>query len=284
MPQSATKRIEVSTALGHVEVNRREWDAPIDIAARSPDHRIELCFLPMPVSARACFPDHWGPRRFERMGELFVFPAGEAVHARSDIRRQLSVDCCLAPGAVETWFEGDLRWTSTRLESSLDLASPVIRALLLRLEDEVLNPGFASAALIELVCAQVAIELSRFYGEDEARGGGGLAPWRLKRIDARLAEDLCPPSLADLAEICGLSVRQLARSFRASRGISIGRHIADARIANAKRLLAGDHPVAEIAAKLGFSTPGNFATAFRQATGLTPGQYRQRVFFAPALA
>jgi AraC family transcriptional regulator len=280
----AAFRLDVPTAIGHVEVHRREWTAPIDIAARSLDHRVELCFLPMPASARACFPDHWGPRRFERMGDLFVFPAGEAVHARSDCRRQASVDCCLAPAAIDTWFEGDLAWTSQRLESSLDLASPVIRTLLLRLEDEVLNPGFASDALIELVCAQVAIELSRFYATDTARSSGGLAPWRLKRIDARLADDPTAPSLAELAGICGLSVRQLARSFRASHGTSIGRHIADARIANAKRLLAGDHTVATIAARLGFATSANFSAAFRAATGQTPGQYRQRVFFAGALA
>ena len=34
------------------------------------------------------------------------------------------------------------------------------------------------------------------------------------------------PSLAELAELCALSVRQLTRGFRASRGCSLGEHIA----------------------------------------------------------
>ncbi|MBJ7442044.1 MAG: AraC family transcriptional regulator, partial [Sphingopyxis sp.] len=73
-----------------------------------------------------------------------------------------------------------------------------------------------------------------------------------------------------------MSPRQLTRGFRASRGHSIGDHIAQTRIDMAKRHLATSESVKEIAFALGFASPSSFAFAFRRATGSTPRQFRQR--------
>jgi AraC family transcriptional regulator len=106
---------------------------------------------------------------------------------------------------------------------------------------------------------------------------GGLAGWRLRLIEERLQSSADAPTLAELAALCGLSVRQLTRGFRASRGCSIGDHIASSRVDHARRLLAGDHSVKAIAYTLGFASPSSFCFAFRRATGHTPREYRQRV-------
>jgi AraC family transcriptional regulator len=70
-------------------------------------------------------------------------------------------------------------------------------------------------------------------------------------------------------------VRQLTRGFRASRGFSIGSHIAASRVEYAKQLLKSDRCVKTVAYAMGFTAPSNFSAAFRRATGQTPRQYRQ---------
>jgi len=182
---------------------------------------------------------------------------------------------------MRAWLQRDLEWTDRRLAAILDIPDANIRGLLLRLAEEVRHPGFASAVLVELICAQIAIELGRYCAAViEGPMTGGLAPWRLRMIDERLREVQAAPSLAELAELCQLSVRQLTRGFRASRGCSIGDHVAHSRLEQAKRLLAGDQSVKAIAYSLGFSSPSSFSYAFRRLLGDTPRQFRQRVLRA----
>lgn len=153
-----------------------------------------------------------------------------------------------------------------------------IRGLLLRLADELRHPGLASEALKELIAAQAAIETRRHSGSlSEPAPVGGLAPWRLRLIDERLREVRAPPTLAELAGLCKLSVRQLTRGFRASRGCSVGDHVSQSRLANAKQLLATSRSVKAIAYSLGFASPSSFSYAFRRSVGESPRQFRQRV-------
>lgn len=274
-----TIEAERQTPVATAQIVRFDWDAPIDrLSSAVEAYRVDLCLTPR-NNARGCFRDLWGPHRFERIGDTFLLPPGRSLHTRADQGLQDSVVCQFTPEAVASWFDGELEWTSRRLEASLDIASPQVRGLLMRLCEEMRHPGFASAALTELISAQVAIELSRFCGAiNDKSASGGLAPWRLRRIDERLTEDAAPPTLAELAALCGLSVRQLTRAFRMSRGCSIGDYIAQSRIDHAKRLLASDVCVKAIAFRLGFSSPSSFSYAFRTAVGETPRQYRQRAY------
>lgn len=204
------------------------------------------------------------------------------MQARSDGQcQQESLLCSLNSQSVGEWFDGELEWTSRRLMAGLDIRDANIQGLLLRMAQEARQPGFASDMLVELIGAQLAIELSRYCSGAETRAvPGGLAPWRLRLIDERLQEERATPTLTELAELTRLSVRQLTRGFRVSRGCSIGDYVANTRIDHAKRLLAKDDSVKAIAYTLGFSSPSSFCYAFRRATGDTPGQYRQR--FKPA--
>jgi len=102
-----------------------------------------------------------------------------------------------------------------------------------------------------------------------------LAPWRLRIIDDRLAACRAAPTLTELAGLCRLSVRQLTRGFRASRGCSIGEYVARSQLDHAKQLLATEESIKSIAYSMGFTSPSNFSTAFRRATGQTPRQFRQ---------
>ena len=237
---------------------------------------LDLCLTPRPRNVRACYIDRWAPHRFERIGNVFILPPREPMRIKSDGGpSQASVICHLRPEPLRQWFDGDLTWTERRREAGLDIADANIRRLLLRLAEEMRSPGFASEALVELIAAQLAIELCRYCTSvREGPATGGLAPWRLRRIDERLREVRAAPTLSELATLCNLSLRQLTRAFRASRGYSIGDHVARCRIDNAKRLLATDESVKAIAYSLGFASASSFCCAFRSATGQTPREFR----------
>jgi AraC family transcriptional regulator len=279
MTIEAELRVPVAT----VQVVHYVFVEPVSGAMREDqDYRLDLCLTPRPRNARACYSDRWAPHRFERLGPVWLLPPGETLQACSDgDRRQRSLVCHVRSEQMRAWLQRDLEWTDRRLAAILDIPDANIRGLLLRLAEEVRHPGFASEMLVELICAQIAIELGRYCAAViEGPMTGGLAPWRLRMIDERLREVQAAPTLAELAELCQLSVRQLTRGFRASRGCSIGDHVAHSRLEQAKRLLAGDQSVKAIAYSLGFSSPSSFSYAFRRLLGDTPRQFRQRVLRA----
>jgi AraC family transcriptional regulator len=70
-------------------------------------------------------------------------------------------------------------------------------------------------------------------------------------------------------------VPQFTRAFRASTGTSPARYVREQRIARATVLLRdGRRPLAEIAVAAGFADQQHFTRRFREATGRTPGAYR----------
>jgi AraC family transcriptional regulator len=77
---------------------------------------------------------------------------------------------------VDLLFHSRLRWTDARLQASLNITSPSIRSVLFRLGEELRNPGFAGAAMIEMMAGQVNIELGRYLMgiEEPPRTGGSL--------------------------------------------------------------------------------------------------------------
>jgi AraC family transcriptional regulator len=268
---------EQLTPIGRVQILRRIWRSPIDTIGRPRNHRIELCLLPRLNPSRACFPERWGAHRFEPVGDLFLLPDQQAVHARSECRRQNSIVITFHNEAACAWFGADWEWTDRRLQASLDITSQEIRGLIFRIGEEVRSPGMAGKALVEFMTAQVAIELSRYFrGIDTEKAAGGLSPWRLKLIEERLLSDISTPSVLDLAELCNISARHLTRAFRVSRGRSIASYVLEHRMNHAKQMLASGMSINATASAMGFTTGSNFTIAFRRATGETPREYRQR--------
>ncbi len=278
---AAAFEAELVTPLATARVVDFLVDKPTNrVFLRQDCYWLDMCLTPRPQKVRGCYSERWGPHRYERLGEIFFVPPGEALHILSDVGgRQTSIVCEIRGDAVDRWLDGGIEWTDRRLSASLDIAHPYIRSCLNRLVEEVRHPGSGGAVLAEMVVAQLAIEVAR-YCQAIAEGpiSGGLSSWRLRRIDERLQEVGPSPSLKLLAELCNISVRQLTRGFRSSRGCSIGDHIAQTRIELAKRQLASDQSIKEIAFGLGFASPSSFSYAFRRATGAAPLQFRQRQY------
>ena len=96
----------------------------------------------------------------------------------------------------------------------------------------------------------------------------------LNHISDNLDEEI---TLAQLADVAGLSVFHFARAFTRAMGVSPGRYISRIRLERAMaEIAAGRLSLAEIALNAGFSSQASFTTAFHRATGLTPGEYRAR--------
>lgn len=270
---------EIRVPLATTQLVRFHLDGPADNLLRADQtYWLDLCLTPRHRNARASYIERWAPNRFERIGNVFLLPPCENMHARSDGGPpQASLLCHLRPEALRHWHDAELEWTDRRLEAGLNITDAHVRRLLLRLAAELRSPGFASEALVELIVAQLAIELVRYCLDvREGPTSGGLSPWRLRLIEERLREVRESPTLSELASLCNLSVRQLTRAFRASRGHSIGDYLVQSRIDHAKRLLASGESIKVIAYALGFSSPSSFSYAFRTATGFRPSDFLDR--------
>lgn len=241
-------------------------------------YRLDLSLSGRPSGSKARYTDRWNSHHFEAIGEMFLLRGDDEVHAISEAGEGHAVVCDLEPISLHRWFGGEMEWTDHHLSGSLDIASPAIKGLLYRMGTEVRRPGFASDVMIELLAGEVAIELRRWCSTfDKVAMAGGLAPWRLRLIEERLHDGDAAVTLAELAELCRLSARQLTRGFKSSRGCSLGKYIADSRIARARTRLASGACASVVARELGFGTQSSFAYAFRRATGQSPSAFRTDV-------
>lgn len=84
-----------------------------------------------------------------------------------------------------------------------------------------------------------------------------------------------PPTVARLAELLGVSRRQLERHFAAALGMPPQEASRRVRLAQARHLLAGSaRTVGEIAIQTGFCDASHLIRAFRAETGQTPEAWR----------
>jgi AraC family transcriptional regulator len=272
-----TVEAELRLPIATVQIMHFHLLEPIDaVMHEDRDLRLDLCITARMPNARMSFLDRWDPRRFEKIGRAFLVPPRRDLRARSDGGRQASIVCQLSSERLAQWFGAGPEIAERQLEASVDVTSPSIQTLMLRLGKEARHPGFATDVLGEAMAVQIAVEVGRYFSRvADLPKTGGLAPWRLRLIDERLHDVRRPPTLAELAGLCSLSVRQLTRGFRVSRGCSIADYVAQSRIETAKRLLLTGESVKSVAYSMGFASPSSFCYAFRMATGESPRQFRQ---------
>ena len=140
------------------------------------------------------------------------------------------------------------------------------------------RPG--SALLIQARVEQMVAELAASCAGDEdarcgasARERSGLALEAQAAIERMLDEGRAP-GLDELASMLFVSRSHLCAAFSRETGQSIGRYAKTRRIEHAKVLLASGDSVAYVAARLGWPRPSAFSQAFKQATGVSPTEWR----------
>ncbi|RED48864.1 helix-turn-helix transcriptional regulator [Seonamhaeicola aphaedonensis] len=90
-------------------------------------------------------------------------------------------------------------------------------------------------------------------------------------IVSRMAE---PPSLQELADEIGLSLKKLKEGFKQIYGDSVFSFLFDYKMEVARKLLeAGEDNVNEVGHKVGYSTASHFIAAFKKKYGTTPKKY-----------
>jgi transcriptional regulator GlxA family with amidase domain len=83
--------------------------------------------------------------------------------------------------------------------------------------------------------------------------------------------------LASVARRVATSRRQLQRAFQECGGTTFRTHLAEVRMRNAVVLLRrGTMPVREVAMRVGYRQPAQFAKAFRRHHGAPPSSLRER--------
>lgn len=87
----------------------------------------------------------------------------------------------------------------------------------------------------------------------------------------RMAE---PPTLQELSDEIGLSLKKLKEGFKQIYGDSVYGYLLDHKMDLARKLLeSGKYNVNEIALRLGYSTASHFIASFKKKYGTTPKKY-----------
>jgi AraC-like DNA-binding protein len=152
--------------------------------------------------------------------------------------------------------------------------TPALRQLAEELVTAYLSPGET-----DLTTLLLALLLARARQAEPARrrrhlppGAPGLIP-QVNQLALRKDE---PMSVKEIARALGISVSHLRVRFRASCGVSIGRHLRRLRLERACGLLRlSQRRVSEVAEACGFSSIYSFSRAFHAAYSVSPLAYRR---------
>ncbi len=83
-----------------------------------------------------------------------------------------------------------------------------------------------------------------------------------------------PPTLAQLSDEIGLSLKKLKEGFKQIYGDSVFSFLFDYKMEYARKMLeTGQHNVNEVGLKVGYSTSSHFISAFKKKYGTTPKKY-----------
>ena len=101
---------------------------------------------------------------------------------------------------------------------------------------------------------------------------------RLCQARERLKDSENPPSITELAREAGVSPFHFIRQFEALFGLTPHQYRIQARLDQARALLAtGHYSVTRACMQVGFSSLGSFSALFTRRVGETPSQYRERL-------
>lgn len=264
-----------------------EWEWPPVFAATSVERSLmlEMSLPPLAGIAEASFPTI-APGIVCQFGLIFLRYPGIAIRTHAEGGTLRILRCTFSRDCQETLLAGRHSPSLALLQTLMNLKSDTLRAQMRLLQRELEAPGAASAEAAAALTRLLAIEIERLLNQDlPPSPGGRLAPWQFRRIRERLEVAGDRPSVPELAQLCGISVRHLHRQFLNLTGVTISDYVEGQIVSRAKALLTGTPlPVRQIAQDTGFDHPNSFSRAFRRRTGMTPLQYRQQRTLRPLSA
>ncbi|RVT93578.1 helix-turn-helix transcriptional regulator [Sphingomonas crocodyli] len=261
-----------------LDISDFRFDSTTEMSFIDDHHSFGLCLSETPRNSRSRFAG--ADMDYTPTGRIAFQPAGTTLLARNDGGQQTILRFRISQKRFDAVSERKLNWGARELVQSINLSALPIRQLLEGLSTELAQPGFASRSYVDGMATLLIVNLLRSVGfdQDNSYDRGGLTPFQMARIDARLDDAARPmPTVCELATLLGLSERHLRRAFRQSSGTTLRDRLQEVSCARASEWLTKtDMPVKMIAARLGFTTQGSFTTAFGRATGETPTAFRLR--------
>jgi transcriptional regulator GlxA family with amidase domain len=142
---------------------------------------------------------------------------------------------------------------------------------------DILFGGTVQAQVKEVLC------IDRVRGAEERQRValqarfGMLQPQLTEAVTLMEANIEEPLSTDDIAQLAGISRRQLERLFKQYLGILPSRYYLELRLKRARQLLRDtNHSIVQVGLMCGFSSGSHFSTAFGALFGNTPREERQR--------
>lgn len=144
---------------------------------------------------------------------------------------------------------------------------------------EARNSRCGHSAVVDRLTEVLVIQLLRHAIEHRLVNSGvmaGLADARLaKAMSALHAEPAQAWNLDSMAELAGMSRARFAAHFKRTVGVPPGDYVTGWRLGLARTLLRRGLPVKQVAAEVGYASPGGFGRVFLQRVGATPTHWQR---------
>jgi AraC family transcriptional regulator len=226
----------------------------------------------------------------ERPILLFLFDPGPGAQVRADGHCAKGSFTLLRPGG-QTVIENDdpiellgIAYDApiTAVGPSAEeeprcIVDPGARSIAHEIRRMLLHEGQAGADYIESLAQTLLVRaLHVLGGARRVPVQPAMAPFNIRRvldmIDARLEDRI---TVADLAQVAGLSRAHFTRAFHGAVGESPHQYLLSRRLAYVRRRLEdGAEDLALLAARAGFSSHAHMSTAFKQVFGISPREHR----------
>jgi len=212
-----------------------------------------------------------------RAPSVVVKPAGRAHFERVGPEGAHLLAISVDQSLWDAWLESD-----ERVEDSVHVQSGEGLLIADRILSEFKDPGPGSDLIVTGLLSQlVGACVSAAARKRSARP----YPWLDDVREFASQEFRSHLTVKSLAKRAGVHPDYLSRRFRGHYGLSLVCYIRQLRLRWASdQLQNGDHALAQITREAGFSDQSHFTRSFKQAFGITPGQYRRarRARIAPA--
>ncbi len=156
--------------------------------------------------------------------------------------------------------------------------SPAIAVVLSQVMNYNLHPSIKSLYIKGKVYELISLYFNKSGDADLEQCPFLVDEDNVKRIrrakEIMIARMVEPPTLIELSEEIGLSLKKLKEGFKQIYGDSVYSFLFDYKMEHARKLLeSGNHNVNEIGLKVGYSTASHFIAAFKKKYGTTPKKY-----------
>jgi len=158
----------------------------------------------------------------------------------------------------------------------------IIKPTVLVVLQQIINSNINSSIKDLYIKGKIYELLSLHFQKDEA-STGEYCPFLVdeqhvfkirKAKDIIISNMIDPPSLQELANEVGLSLKKLKEGFKQIYGDTVYSFLFEYKMEHARKLLeSNQHNVNEVGLRVGYSTASHFIAAFKKKFGTTPKKY-----------